>query len=159
MLGQNFTSKKARQLWVPRDTGYKQPCSSALQFLYCQQLHYKKKQEKFLKKEKEIFLLLPLALMCEASLKLSVKEMLWMCKLFWKYADKLSTAVLMLLPWTITSANSFSKSNCRDTGNRTENFRCETSSETETWEQGRGGKHQKLQLPLKCVTYSSILSF
>lgn len=37
----------------------------------------KKKEEK-----KEIYLLLPLALMCEAVLKLSVKEMLWMHKLF-----------------------------------------------------------------------------
>lgn len=48
--------------------------------------------------------------------------MLQMHKLFWKNADKPSTAAVSLLPWKIISANSFSKNNYKDLGNGTENF-------------------------------------
>lgn len=52
--------------------------------------------------------------MCEAILKLSVKEMLWMHKLFCKNADKPSSAVVILLAWKIKLVNSFMKCNYKD---------------------------------------------
>lgn len=58
--------------------------------------------------------------MCEAILKLSVKEMLWMHKLFCKNADKPSTTVVTLPAWKIKLVNS--KCNYKDLGNITKNF-------------------------------------
>ena len=87
--------------------------------------------------------------MCKAILKLSVKEMLWMHKPFCKNADKLSTAVVMLLAWKIKLANSFSKCNYKDLGNITKNFKVHYKLRDWNLRMREGWETLKAALPIK----------
>lgn len=131
---------------MPRDTGYKQPWSCALQFLYFQQLH--KKKEKEGKKERNIPSFAFGTDVWGIFKTQCSRNALDAQIVLKKNSDKLSTAVLTLLSWKITSANSFSKSNYKDLGNRTKNFKIRDKLRDWNLRTREGGEGPKAAVPI-----------